>query len=133
MTLAGRNGSGKTTLLRILAGEQSADGGSVALGRGLRVALHDQRPPTGGATLRDYVGGGLAWITEIEDELAGLEQRMARGVPTRRRSTPMPARRRGSSTPAGIGGATRSASRCTVSASRTMTSTGRSRVSRAVS
>ena len=80
MTLAGRNGSGKTTLLRILAGEQSADGGSVALGRGLRVALHDQRPPTGGATLRDYVGGGLAWITEIEDELAGLEQRMARGV-----------------------------------------------------
>jgi ATP-binding cassette subfamily F protein 3 len=80
MTLAGRNGSGKTTLLRILAGEQSADGGSAALGRGLRVALHDQRPPTGGATLRDYVGGGLAWITEIEDELAGLEQRMARGV-----------------------------------------------------
>ena len=80
MTLAGRNGSGKTTLVRILAGEQSADGGSVALSRGLRVALHDQRPPTGGATLRDYVGGGLAWITEIEDELAGLEQRMARGV-----------------------------------------------------
>ena len=80
MTLAGRNGSGKTTLLRILAGEQSADGGSVALGRGLRVALHDQRPPTGGATLRDYVGGGLAWITEIEEDLAGLEQRMARGV-----------------------------------------------------
>jgi ATP-binding cassette, subfamily F, member 3 len=79
MTLAGRNGSGKTTLLRILAGEQAADEGTVALGRGLRVALHDQRPPTGGATLGDYVGGGLAWITEIEQELARLEARMAEG------------------------------------------------------
>jgi ATP-binding cassette subfamily F protein 3 len=79
MTLAGRNGSGKTTLLRILDGEQSADGGMVALGRGLRVALHDQRPPTTRATLSDYVGGGLAWITEIEEDLARLERRMADG------------------------------------------------------
>ena len=34
--------------------------------KGVRVALHDQRPPRGDATLRDYVAGGLAWIVEIE-------------------------------------------------------------------
>ncbi|MFL5871491.1 MAG: ATP-binding cassette domain-containing protein, partial [Solirubrobacterales bacterium] len=79
MTLAGRNGSGKTTLLRILAGDQTPDAGTVSIGRGLRAALHDQRPPTGAATLGDYVGGGLAWITEIEAELARLERAMAEG------------------------------------------------------
>ena len=60
MALSGRNGSGKTTLLRILAGEISADAGRVALEKGARVALHDQRPPrTGGLTLAAYVISGL--------------------------------------------------------------------------
>jgi ATP-binding cassette subfamily F protein 3 len=79
MTLSGRNGSGKTTLLRMLAGEAGLDGGRISLGRGVRVALHDQRPPRAEATLREHVTGGLAWILEIEAELERLEQRMAEG------------------------------------------------------
>ena len=80
MTLAGRNGSGKTTLLRMLAGEIGTDAGRIVLGKGVRVALHDQRPPRTDATLREYVTAGLAWIGEIEAELSALEQRMADGT-----------------------------------------------------
>ncbi|HEX2128958.1 MAG TPA: ATP-binding cassette domain-containing protein, partial [Solirubrobacterales bacterium] len=79
MTLAGRNGSGKTTLLRIIAGEAGLDAGTIALERGSRVALHDQRPPREGGTLREYVTSGLGWIEEIETELSRLEERMAGG------------------------------------------------------
>src|SRR5262249_29045629 len=45
MTIAGRNGAGKTTLLRMLAGESTIDRGELSLARGVRLALHDQRPP----------------------------------------------------------------------------------------
>jgi ATP-binding cassette, subfamily F, member 3 len=79
MTLAGRNGTGKTTLLRIIAGEAGLDEGTVALERGTRVALHDQRPPREQGSLREYVTSGLGWIEEIEAELARLEQGMADG------------------------------------------------------
>ncbi|MQA73467.1 MAG: ATP-binding cassette domain-containing protein [Solirubrobacterales bacterium] len=79
MTLSGRNGSGKTTLLRILAGEAGKDEGAISYGKGVRIALHDQRPPRGDASLREYVIGGLGWILEIEAELAALERRMSEG------------------------------------------------------
>jgi ATP-binding cassette, subfamily F, member 3 len=79
MTLAGRNGSGKTTLLRILAGEAGLDRGTISHRKGIRVALHDQRPPRDDASLRDYVTGGLGWILEIEAELGALERRMSEG------------------------------------------------------
>jgi ATP-binding cassette subfamily F protein 3 len=79
MTLAGRNGSGKTTLLRTISGEAGLDAGTISLGKGVRVALHDQRPPRGDSTLREYVTAGLDWILGIEADLARLEQRMADG------------------------------------------------------
>src|SRR5438270_10539544 len=67
MTIAGRNGAGKTTLLRMLAGEESIDRGEVALAKGARVALHDQRPPRDRSlTLRDYVLSGCAEELAIE-------------------------------------------------------------------
>ena len=81
MTLSGRNGSGKTTLLRMLAGEASIDGGELVFSKGIKVALHDQRPPREqNLSLRDYVLSGAAELVAIERELAELEQAMAGGA-----------------------------------------------------
>ncbi len=81
MTLSGRNGAGKTTLLRMLAGEASKDGGELVFGKGIRVALHDQRPPRERAvSLRQYVLEGAHELVEIEAELERLEGAMASGA-----------------------------------------------------
>ncbi|HSZ69362.1 MAG TPA: ABC-F family ATP-binding cassette domain-containing protein [Solirubrobacteraceae bacterium] len=78
MTIAGRNGAGKTTLLRMLSGEESIDRGELSLGKGVRIALHDQRPPRErGIALRDYVLSGCAQELAAEAELAELERQMA--------------------------------------------------------
>jgi ATP-binding cassette subfamily F protein 3 len=80
MTIAGRNGAGKTTLLRMLAGETSIDRGELSVAKGVRIALHDQRPPRErGMALRDYVLSGSVEELQIEAELAELETRMASG------------------------------------------------------
>jgi ATP-binding cassette subfamily F protein 3 len=80
MTVSGRNGAGKTTLLRILAAEASLDGGELVLGKGVKVALHDQRPPRERrVSLRDYVLSGARDLVAIEQELQTLEQAMAGG------------------------------------------------------
>jgi ATP-binding cassette subfamily F protein 3 len=91
MTIAGRNGAGKTTLLRMLAGETSIDRGELSIAKGVRVALHDQRPPIGdqwdhrsaskrSVALRDYLLSGCAEELQIEAELATLEAKMADGA-----------------------------------------------------
>ena len=80
MTLAGRNGAGKTTLLRMLAGESSIDGGELSVARGVRIALHDQRPPRERQdALQDYLLSGCAEELAIERQLAELERAMADG------------------------------------------------------
>src|SRR6058998_2898167 len=77
LALAGANGAGKTTLLRALAGELSLEGGELAWEKGVRVALHDQRPPaTSPRPLRDYVLAGTADLAAVEEELRALEQAM---------------------------------------------------------
>ncbi|HYB24813.1 MAG TPA: ABC-F family ATP-binding cassette domain-containing protein [Solirubrobacteraceae bacterium] len=87
LTLAGRNGAGKTTLLRMLAGETSIDGGELSVAKGVRIALHDQRPPTAstglrerGLALREYLLSGCAEELQIEAQLAELEAKMAAGA-----------------------------------------------------
>jgi ATP-binding cassette, subfamily F, member 3 len=84
MTLAGRNGAGKTTLLRALAGQTSIDRGELNAAKGIRIALHDQRPPLDGAggggrelPLREYITSGCVEELRVEAELAELEARMA--------------------------------------------------------
>ena len=80
LTIAGRNGAGKTTLLRMLSGEASIDGGELVFSKGVRVALHDQRPPRERSiTLRDYVLSARKEPLELEAELRALEERMAAG------------------------------------------------------
>src|SRR5438477_12508306 len=81
LALAGPNGAGKTTLLRMLAGQVSIEGGELALQKGTRVALHDQRPPASSPRpLRDYVLAGTADLAAVEDELRTLEAAMAGGA-----------------------------------------------------
>src|SRR4051794_20942701 len=73
MTLSGRNGSGKTTLQRMLAGETGVDGGELAFQKGVRVSLHDQRPPRDrDLSLRDYVLSGCKELLALEEELGRL-------------------------------------------------------------
>jgi ATP-binding cassette subfamily F protein 3 len=80
LALAGPNGAGKTTLLRALVGETTLQGGELALAKGTRIALHDQRPPRGrGLTLREYALSGATDLAAIEEELRGLEAAMAGG------------------------------------------------------
>jgi ATP-binding cassette subfamily F protein 3 len=81
MTIAGRNGAGKTTLLRMLAGETSIDRGELSVAKGVRIALHDQRPPRErGMALRDYLLSGCAEELQIEAQLGKLEEQMAAGA-----------------------------------------------------
>jgi ATP-binding cassette subfamily F protein 3 len=80
MTLSGRNGAGKTTLLRMLVGEASVDQGELVFAKGVKVSLHDQRPPRErDPSLREYVLSGARELVAIETELGELEQRMAGG------------------------------------------------------
>jgi ATP-binding cassette subfamily F protein 3 len=80
LALAGPNGAGKTTLLRQLAGLVSIDGGELALQKGTRIALHDQRPPAHSPRpLREYVLSGTADLAAVEEELRTLETAMAGG------------------------------------------------------
>jgi ATP-binding cassette subfamily F protein 3 len=83
LTIAGRNGAGKTTLLRMLSGETGIDGGELVFQKGVRVALHDQRPPRDrDITLRDYVLSACKEQLELEAELSRLEVAMAEGDET---------------------------------------------------
>jgi ATP-binding cassette subfamily F protein 3 len=80
LTIAGRNGAGKTTLLRMIAGEERIDRGELSVSKGVRIALHDQRPPRNREmSLRDYVLSGCVEELAVERELAGLESEMAGG------------------------------------------------------
>src|SRR5256714_363710 len=80
LALCGPSGAGKTTLLRALVGETELQGGELVFDKGVRVALHDQRPPLERAlTLREYVLSGAADLVAAEEELRRLGAARASG------------------------------------------------------
>lgn len=69
--LVGRNGCGKTSLLRILAGAESADSGTIALRRGIRIGyLPQEFELDNDQTVRENILAGAAqvrdWIQRYE-------------------------------------------------------------------
>ena len=78
MGLVGVNGCGKTTLLRILSGREQADGGSVALMKGLRLGYMEQQYAAGdGNTVLDELKAVFAPVFAMEERLRALESEMA--------------------------------------------------------
>ena len=72
--LIGPNGSGKTTLLRLLAGEQTPDGGDIRTARGVRVGwLPQDIEVEGGRALLSLVTGSVPGRATIEAELKAAE------------------------------------------------------------
>jgi ATP-binding cassette subfamily F protein 3 len=81
MALAGANGVGKTTLIQALAARTELQAGELALAKGTRIALHDQRPPLErGLDLRAYMLSGSVDLLEAEKTLAELEVAMSTGT-----------------------------------------------------
>ena len=68
--VVGANGSGKSTLLKILAGQETPDGGEVSRRRGVRVAYLDQHPA--GDTRTALEIGLTTHLPALESELAAL-------------------------------------------------------------
>ncbi|HSJ23170.1 MAG TPA: ABC-F family ATP-binding cassette domain-containing protein [Longimicrobiales bacterium] len=67
----GANGSGKSTLFRIVAGEEGADAGDIAIRRGVRVGYLAQEPTfTAGQQITDAVAEGRP---ELRQALAAYE------------------------------------------------------------
>lgn len=63
-----RNGTGKTTMLRIIAGDESADSGSVVCRNGLRIGYLPQEPYFApGATVRSAAMEALPQTSRLDD------------------------------------------------------------------
>ena len=91
LALAGANGAGKTTLLQAIAGRTELQAGELALQKGARIALHDQRPPLQrGLDLRQYMLSASSDLLAAEEELKRLD-RHGGGRP--RAGDPAPLRR----------------------------------------
>ncbi len=73
--LLGRNGEGKSSLLRVLAGDLAPQGGTIALGRGVRLAMLPQEVPSGvvGSVREVIAGEGRSEEFEIDTLLSRLD------------------------------------------------------------
>ena len=78
--LIGRNGTGKSTIFRVITGETEPDTGTVDRMRKARIAVLRQLHNYGDDdTIEDIVMRKFADLTQMEETLAELEDRMSRG------------------------------------------------------
>jgi len=78
MGMVGVNGSGKSTLMKIIAGQETADSGSVNMQKGLRIGyLAQQGELTGEETVLETLESVFEPQRRMEAELRALEQEMA--------------------------------------------------------
>ena len=78
MGMVGVNGSGKSTLMKIIAGQETADDGSVNIQKGLRIGyLAQQGALTGEETVQETLESVFEPQRRMEEELRALEQEMA--------------------------------------------------------
>ena len=81
--LVGPNGSGKSSLLKIIAGQQSPDGGEVRTAKGVRVGyLPQDLDVRGGITVLDAVLQGVPGRRALEEERESLEEELAASADT---------------------------------------------------
>jgi ATP-binding cassette subfamily F protein 3 len=75
--LVGPNGAGKTTLLRLIAGEERATGGQIALASGRRAGYVPQIPTVApGRSVREEVLSGIAHLAELEHAIEAAAHRL---------------------------------------------------------
>ncbi len=78
MGLVGVNGCGKSTLMKIIAGEETADSGSVNMQKGLRTGyLAQQGELAGTETVQEALESVFGPLVRMETEMRSLENEMA--------------------------------------------------------
>lgn len=79
MALVGRNGTGKSTILKIIAGEESADKGTVSIRKSATVGMLDQIPKLYRAetTTRQVLIGAFGPLLKLKQDMEKIELEMA--------------------------------------------------------
>ena len=78
MGIVGVNGSGKSTMMKIIAGEETADEGTVSIQKSLRIGyLAQQGELSGNETVQEALEEIFEPLRRAEEEMRSLEERMA--------------------------------------------------------